>query len=259
MTWNQERMISTTIDLVAANSNDEILMSDAGKQAVEYILNISSLPKNQIVSTIKTFCHLNPEISDCGVIVNSCLDRLLGFEVTCVSSSSLSSGSSSSSSVLHDYSSECLILSKSETPLQAVLNIFPSADVVHVQKLLIQFGGHVEGVAQEMMEKGFLKRAMQEETKSTPRDFTNSSWTTSPSYRDCALQFLLLDFPFLRVDGVRRFFESQKHHYTPTKLALEKSLNVKARQITKSLNSNELSAMEDGLQNFGLRTKQVTR
>ena len=106
----------------------------------------------------------------------------------------------------------------------------------------------IQQIINQMLEKGYEKQASIVPKAPVPkRDFGNISWETSTAYRTCAIIQLQVctkshpcdtiptqrlttnpsqnDFPFIRVDSLRKYFETNNFHYTPTLKGIEKAIN----------------------------------
>ncbi|GMH54822.1 hypothetical protein TrST_g3687 [Triparma strigata] len=149
-------------------------------------------------------------------------------------SSSTSTSSSSSSSHL-PHPAPIVAEPKKPKPLtltdltKLVTDVFPDACPDHTKSLLKRFRcteeHHLPTVLTHMLTEGYTKVTLPTHlpsesltlglglTKKYKRDYTSSSWTTSPSYRSDSLKRLLNDFSFLAVTGMSEVFEKYKFHY----------------------------------------------
>ena len=127
-----------------------------------------------------------------------------------------------------------------------ILNIFPDADLTHLNALLLTHGQSIQATVQYMLEKGYEKRKRDVVTipsssssssttnysnhhSSSSRhdsnivtyipeplhDYTSNNWITTISYRMESLSELCRNYPFLKVKSIETIFavEAKYHFY----------------------------------------------
>ncbi len=104
------------------------------------------------------------------------------------------------------------------SPLQEILKILPQAKASYIEGLLAKFGNQTNDVLQDMLEKGYEREVANSSSSSSAseRDYTSTSWETTPLYRQNATVELENNFPFVKVKELATCFASHKHHYYPT-------------------------------------------
>ncbi len=110
--------------------------------------------------------------------------------------------------------------------LEIVTNVFPDAKVQYVTKLLDKYMNDVDSVVQDMIANGYEKVEIINVIKAKEFDFRSTSWVTSDTYREVALNALCNDFPFIQRKSIVKIFEKHSYHYYPSLAWLEKELNV---------------------------------
>ena len=123
-----------------------------------------------------------------------------------------------------------------------ILRMFPEADNNYIDQICLKYNNMLDSIVIDMLENGYTKR-VKPNTSSTSSssstsnhnntnsnntnnannkastihtiDFSSSSWETSPTYRAAALYTLTNDFPFIRIDDIKKLFITCKYHYFP--------------------------------------------
>ena len=125
---------------------------------------------------------------------------------------------------------------KATTPRERVLEVFPDVATDHVDKLLRDCLNSVEMVTSILSDGSYPKSKREDgqmgPTKMTPSaassvlvtrqrgvkpmyNYTSvSSFQATPEYREEAVQMLLYEFPFIRVDSMRKWFREHQQRLT---------------------------------------------
>ena len=146
--------------------------------------------------------------------------------------------------------------SELRSPLDEVLSVFPNASIEYVNKLLATLS--YDAAIAQMAEKGYdrqPKPAVEDE-----RDYNTTSWETSPLYRLNAMVQLNRDFPILKVEGLRKLFQTKNQHYTPTLRAIESALTINAHRYPEPvvpLKAFMIEALGEGLTKLGLKVRST--
>ena len=167
-----------------------------------------------------------------------------------------------------------------------ILRMFPEADNNYIDQICLKYNNMLDSIVIDMLENGYTKRAKANTSSSSSSsftsnhnntnsnnnnntntnkansttstiDFSSSSWETSPTYRIAALHTLTNDFPFIRIDDIKKLFITCKYHYFPAVELLEKELGVVKREIFKPITSIQKTKMSEGLNKLGLRIRNT--
>ncbi len=179
--------------------------------------------KHKIAKVLQTYCDANPNEITVINIVEAC-------------STILNNGD-------HDPSAEnetqeqdevqlIEAVQKQISPLEEVLRVLPNAKTAYVESLLAKFNNQPNEVLQDMLEKGYEKAEVQKPV--VELDFTSTSWVTTPLYRQNALIELGNNFPYLKVAGFPKLFETHKFHYYATYKAIYEVTGNAARYSPSS-------------------------
>jgi uncharacterized protein YqeY len=176
---------------------------------------------------------------------------------------SKASPSSSFSSASETVKTPKVVVSKTLTPTESVLDVFPDAEDSFVGGLLKKYNNNVELAIQHMAENGYEKRTVRAKVvAAAEKDFSSSSWETSSNYRSLAVLQLQFDFPFIRVTCIKELFADCKHHYWHALNKIETDLGVKAGQFTYSkggFSAVTHAEIADTMMKAGIQAKAVVK
>lgn len=168
-----------------------------------------------------------------------------------------------------------------KSALMQVLEIFPDVDVTHLKGMLSEFQDSVELVVSVLSEKDYPKdksittptftsaaviqrSSMKNHHRPEPKyDYSSvtssSSFQPSSEYLKEAVQRLIYDFPFMKVQAIRQHFKQQNRRYTLTRqhiqdLIVGKKTTTSTSAVVAASAATATSPRSSN--NYTIRTKQ---